>query len=105
MKSLIVIVSWPKTAYSLIAALSLKVSSFPPRLRSKGTRPGLRSGLGCNGEAHWPGLVMVGSVTGFPPASRQTGLKVGSVIPRLKPSFRALYRYCTPNLALWIPLE
>src|SRR5207253_5814039 len=87
-----------------MAPASLKESRLPLRVRSNGTRPGFKPGLATNPlDAQLAGFVIVGSRTGFPALSKQTGLTVGSVIPKRKFSESETWEYWRPALMLWRP--
>src|SRR6266576_3064948 len=100
-----VIVSWIYSATSLMSVWPWKLNSAPARLvqpftaegtlvRSKHSRFGPKAGtspepsFGEFAPAHWDGSVRLGSPTGFPFASMQGELTLGSVSPSLKFSVR-----------------
>src|SRR2546428_12177110 len=67
-------------------------NSVPPRVRSKGARPGRKLGF-------VPEVVQGGASVG----STQGGLNVGSVIPKWNCSNSRVCLRSTPNLRLWRP--
>src|ERR1019366_673199 len=80
-------------------------NKLPPRVRSKGISPTDEFGLASNPAlAHFVGSVRLDGPAGSPLLSRQTGLNVGSVMP--KPKFSnsrvcfismPIFRSCGPD--------